>query len=143
MSTESLLRQTRLLVAAIAISMLSLGAIVGFGWSQHQASRRDHTIIVGVRDGGASQKLQAAHSDCRGTRSSVLDAARWHILFSIPDTATQAELHAAKAKGLALPNIDELTNKGGVIDGTRYGPCPPSIAPKKASTTTTTGKTRA
>lgn len=140
MSAESLLRQTRLLVAAITISALSLGAIIGFGWSQHNSSRRDHTIIVGVRDGGASQKLQAAHSDCRGTRASVLDAARWHILFSLPDTATQAQLHAAKAKGLALPNIDELTNHGGTIDGKRYGPCPPSIA--KASMTTTTGKTR-
>lgn len=148
MTTESLLRQTRLLVAAIAISALSLGAIVGFGWSQRSASHRDHTIIVGVRDNSVQTKQTAARQECIRKRSSALDDARWSIVFSLLGRADVTPVEAVKAglQGETLPDIDTLANKGGTIVSTkqgattahRYAACPLPITMRKPTPTTTT-----
>lgn len=143
MSSKQFSRQTTALVIVIVLAALTLGAVVSYGVSNKKSDKANHAIIVHVDGNGALTIAQAKRSECRATRSSALEAARWNILFGLASNknATQADAVAAGEEGKRLPNLDLLTAKGGTVDGVHYVPCPQSIVPKKKppSSTTTSG----
>lgn len=130
MSSSQFRRQTLALVAVMVLAAATFGATVAYGWSSASSNADNHRIIVHV-DGNAQLTIaQAKRSECRAIRSSALDKARWRVLFDLASkkNATEADANAAGEAGKALPDIDVLTNKGGIVGGRRFLPCPKSIA---------------
>lgn len=134
MSPSESRRESLILAALIVISTVLIAGISVFGFlSAHNASRRDHSVIIGVAENGQLTERNAARTECIREASAALDNARWNDVAALLTAHSRAEAAVIGAQLGQLPNVLDLANQGGRVAGHRLDPCPPPLESPKGS----------
>lgn len=129
-STLAVLK-TVAVVAAFLLSSIAFGAVLSKGSQVDDAATAATAAQRGVEQARIAVDAQRANTErteCFRGISASLDEARWDLIASLITVGDRAHVRVIGEQIRDLPNVVELADRGGFVNGERISPCPPPPA---------------